>query len=321
MFGQYRNSGVRRIDSYADALTRFNDTTPIRGRTDPSKPQVPLGNRNKIDHYSIRKCPFTQDIECVLYRTPVVTFRPNGEVVIKSDGWGTISTAYFIGEVLGMSAYIYDHNLCVGFVNADHTYSNYRIPNKGELVFKKEGRWQYVSGAPETYTHKVNRKVINKLRKQYADFKKYAIAMIKLKEGVFSREEYALAFNDEFPTCINNAGWRYQDMAKMSFSVLADMTNQTDDKFQHYYRALLIFARSYGTSYYNPCTSVKAFEYGFNQFTLGVHRDEALTAEPVPLGKVQKDAYGTYFRKGWAAYHAIKPEGFVLGTEPQQSCS
>ena len=102
-------------------------------------------------------------------------------------------------------------------------------------------------------------------------------------------------------------------MAKMCRSVLADMTNETDDKFQHYYRALLIFARSYNSGYYTTNTSVKAFEYGFNQFTLGVHRDEAFESEPVPLGKVKKDNYGMYWRKGWEVFHK--------GTEPQQSCS
>lgn len=301
MYGQYRNSGIRRIHDYAQALEQFNTTKPIRGRTDPSKPQVPLGHRNKIDQYSIRKCPFTQDIECVLYQTPVVTFKPNGEVVIKSDGWDTMSSANFIGEVLGWTyAYIFDHNLCVSFSGED-----YRVPNKGQLTIKRgeSGRWEYVSGAPEAYTHKVNRKAINTLRKKYADFKKYAIAMIKLKNGEFTRDEYELAFNDAYPALINNNTWRYDDMAKMCRSVLADMTNDTEDKFQHYYRALLIFARSYNTGCYTTNTSVKAFEYGFNQFTLGVHRDEAFESEPVPLGKVKKDNYGMYWRKGWEKFH------------------
>ena len=315
MFGHYRNTGIHRLNNYADALSTFNNTKPIRGRTDPSKPMHPLGHRHRVDSFHIKLCPLTQDVECWLYRTPVVTFKPNGEVVIKSDGWDTISTANFIGEVLGGTyAYIFDHNLCVGTYTGDGM-QHYRVPTKGQLTLKRgeSGRWEYVSGAPETYTHKVNRKAINALRKKYADFKKYAIAMIKLKNGEFTRDEYELAFNDAYPTSINNRTWMYDAMANMCRSVLADMTNETDDKFQHYYRALLIFARSYNSGYYTTNTSVKAFEYGFNQFTLGVHRDEAFESEPVPLGKVKKDNYGMYWRKGWEKFHE--------GTEPQQSCS
>ena len=314
MYGQYRNSGVRRLADYAAALDKFNTTKPIRGRTDPSKPQVPLGHRNKIDQYSIRKCQFTQDIECVLYQTPVVTFKANGEIAIKCDGWSSVSTASFIEEALGMPAYIYDHNLCVGTYTADGM-QHYRVPAKGDIVFKRNeaGRLEYLRGAPETYTHKVNRKAINALRKKYADFKKYAIAMTKLRgnERVSQDELDAVGigrFDSEY-TGVAGYTWRFDTFAHTVRAVHHWMQAEGDTKHEQFYKAFVVFSASYGR--WGAMTPAE-FEAGFNTFTLGLHRDEALTAEPVPLGKVKRDNYGKYWGKAWGAYHKTKPEGFEL---------
>ena len=312
MYGQYRNSGVRRIHDYAQALEQFNTTKPIRGRTDPSKPQVPLGHRNKIDHYSIRKCPFTQDIECVLYQTPVVTYKTNGEVVIKSDGWESISTASFIEEVTGMPAYIFDRNLCVGIYN-ENGMQTYRVPVKGELVFKKDGRFQYVRGAVESFTHKVNRKAINAVRKQYAEFKKYAIGMAKLRGDTRLTGEEADAvgigrFDSEY-TAISGYTWRFDTFGRTVLAVKHWMDAKGEDKYEQFYKAYVVFASSYGQ--WGTITP-KALEDGFNQFTLGLHRDEVLIAEPVPMGTVKRDNYSKYWGKAWGTYHATKPEGFEL---------
>jgi hypothetical protein len=48
--------------------------------------------------------------------------------------------------------------------------------------------------------------------------------------------------------------------------------------------------------------NIKDFEHGFNYFTLGLHRDEVLDEEVVPVGVVKKDNYGKYWRRGWAKF-------------------
>ena len=46
------------------------------------------------------------------------------------------------------------------------------------------------------------------------------------------------------------------------------------------------------------------FERGFNYFTLGLHRNDALTEEALPVGVVKRDNYGKYWRRGWGKYYA-----------------
>lgn len=316
MYGHYRNTGIPRLQNYQHALDRFNNTKPIRGRTDITAPMYPLGHRNKVDSFWMRHCQLTQDVECYLYRTPVVTFKANGEVHIKSDGWISVSTANFIGEVLGgASAYIYDHSLCVHIWNENGS-EQYRVPIGGALVLRKEGRWQYVSGAVTNVTHKVNRKAINQIRKQYKDFKDYARSMIKLREGVFGTEELTAAFGEaNFPNNFRYT-WNYGEAVKTINSTKAWMGDTSEDKHNQFYKALLSFVRCYGNW---ASTSLEAFEAGFNDFTLGLHRDEVLVEEVLPLGVIKRDNYGRYFRKAWAKYHVEKPEAFALGVSHEQA--
>lgn len=310
MYGHYRNTGIPRLHDYASALERFKNTKPIRGRTDISRPMYPLGHRNKVDSFWMQHCQLTQDVECMLYRTPVVTFKANGEVHIKSDGWNSISTSNFICEVLGgVSAYIYDHNLCVHIWN-ENGAEQYRVPNEGTLVLRKEGRWQYVSGAPNNVIHTMNRKAVNAVRKTYADFKQYAISMIKLREGRFDADEFGAAFDKEqVPNLKWN--WAHKEAANWFAKVKGWMADQSDNKHESYYKALLVLARTNGM--WNAYLSSDNFDEGFRWLTTGLHRDEVLVAEVLPTGVVKKDNYGQYFRKAWGKYHNIKPEAFALG--------
>lgn len=299
MYGHYRNTGIPRLHDYASALERFKNTKPIRGRTDITKPQVPLGHRNKVDSFWMRHCQLTQDVECYLYRTPVVTFKANGEVHIKSDGWDSISTANFIGEVLAMGAYIYDRSLCIGLYN-ENGMLHYRVPSEGTLTLKKEGRWKYVSGAPNNVIHSMNRKAINAARKTYKDFKQYAIAMLKLREGRVEQDEYVTAFGQvSVPNLKWN--WAYKESAEWLVKMKEWMSDQSEDKHNAYYKALLMCVRCSG--YYSALTLTE-FDNVFRWVTTGLHRDEVLVEEALPLGTIKRDNYGQYFRKTWEKYHA-----------------
>lgn len=302
-YGQYRNTGIRRLHTYADALEKFNTTKPIRGRTDITAPMYPLGHRHRVDSFWMQKCPLTQDVDLFLYRTPVVSFKPDGRIVIKSDGWDTSSTACFIMEVTGMQSYIYDHNLCVA-IWRDSKVETYRVPANGTLTFVREnGQFKYVDGAPTALTHKVNRKAINQKRKQYKEFKDYVRSMLKLRNGEFTQQEAddlgIGRFNDEL-TRINGYTWNYAGFATTAAKVQAWMLADHEEKHNDFYKALIVFVASFG-SWKN--LTQEQFDAGFNYFTLGVHRNEVLEQEVVPLGMVKKDNYGKYWRKGWGRYY------------------
>ena len=111
-FGYQRNSGISWFRDYGDALHKYENTKDIRGRVE--EPKRPLGHRKSVDMYSIRKKD-NADIECVLYRTPVVTFHTDNTVSIWHDTWASQTTANFIPEVMGygVSARVYNHKLCL----------------------------------------------------------------------------------------------------------------------------------------------------------------------------------------------------------------
>ena len=88
---------VPKIYNYADALRRFNNTKPIKGRSEEKRP---LGERRDADTYSIRKNVWTDAIELVLYQTPVITFTQEDEVRIKFGTWSSASTCQFIDRIL-----------------------------------------------------------------------------------------------------------------------------------------------------------------------------------------------------------------------------
>ena len=158
-----------------------------------------------------------------------------------------------------------------------------------------------MSGAPNNVIHKVNRKAANAVRKQYQDFKHYAISMIKLRAGVFSTDEMEEVFGKaNFPNNFRYT-WNYGEAVKTIANTRAWISDTSENKHNQFYKALLSFVRCYGNW---ASTSLEAFEAGFNDFTLGLHRDEVLVEEALPLGTIKRDNYGRYFRKAWAKYHA-----------------
>ena len=88
---------VPRINNYAEAVRKMNNTKPIKGR-DPVV--VPLGERRDCDTYSIRKNIWNENMELVLYQTPVIKFTPDDEVLINFGRWSSASTCQFISRVL-----------------------------------------------------------------------------------------------------------------------------------------------------------------------------------------------------------------------------
>jgi hypothetical protein len=81
---------VPRVHSYAEALRIHSNTKPLRGRAEEIRP---LGNRRDADTYWIRK--HGDAIELVLYKTPVITFEPDGDVVLFVDSYNSVSTHQF----------------------------------------------------------------------------------------------------------------------------------------------------------------------------------------------------------------------------------
>ena len=165
---------VPRIRTYAEALKKFNDTKPVRGRDDDKRP---LGERRDVDTYSIRKNIWTDTIELVLYQTPVVRFTVEDEVHISFGRWSSASTCQFISRVLCINTNRVRGDVVMHFV--DGTKAMVRDHEELVLVMR-DGRWQ-PKQKQTLYDYRVNRKEANNVRKSVSQFKDYLAGVIKLK--------------------------------------------------------------------------------------------------------------------------------------------
>ena len=306
MYGHQRNSGIPQVNDYATALKLWEETKPIRGRAVDTRP---LGHRRN-DHYLINKLP-DGAVQCILYQTPVVIFHENGEVHIKHDGWNSVSTCNFIGEVLGIHSFIYNHKLCVGF-----NYGNYVVPVEG-LTIKRNATWVYEPVNPvPVMSHALNRKGANNVRARYKPFTTYLSSMCKLKAGsdypqselvrVFGLNKYKQPNMGDLSRDNYN---EWEDSVKPFFEWVSDTKEETQN--DSFYKGLLLMAKSFGVENWvrggsqeegYALTERKALK-AFDELVIGFHRDETLEEKVLPEGVVNKDSYGKYFRGGWKRLH------------------
>jgi hypothetical protein len=166
---------VPRIRTYAEAIKKFNDAKPIKGRSEDKRP---LGERRDADTYSIRKNVWTDAIECVLYQTPVVKFTTEDEVILRIDNWPSASTCQFITRVLGVNTNRVRGDVVLHFVDG----SKAMMPAQGELALVRAGNGAWLPKAKQTlYDHRVNRKEANNVRKSVSQFRDYLAGVVKLK--------------------------------------------------------------------------------------------------------------------------------------------
>jgi hypothetical protein len=298
-FGYSRNSGINWFRNYDDALHKYNSTTDIRGRTE--EPMRPLGRRDSTDTYSIRRTA-EGAIECVFYTTPVVTFKPDGDIILRDYGYATISTSAFIEEVLGIRAQLFDRSLCIriGGVGGNAI----RLPRGGEgtLTLRRDASGElYAVNPVQDMVHTLDRKESNKVRKQYADFMQYATGMIKLKEGLFTAEE----LQGNKSTHVLDSQWA-KDFGAGIEAFFALLHDKTSGAYESKYIALTSLAASFGQYSYNSQgnrLTLPRFKKAMDDMLFGYYRDQVLVTTPVPVGEVKRDRYSKFYSNGWHKFH------------------
>lgn len=177
---------VKRCFTYAEAIRLHDNTKPIRGR---SPEERPLGARRDVDTYWMRMRG--EDVEFVLYKTPVITYRPNGDVVVKTDGWNSVSTHQFISQVLLVHCYGSRSNTIMELRGSTDDVSKVVVPKDKSVVLTFEhGNWR-ITGYHTMHEYRMNRKAANAVRKKYADFLNYAKGMVKLRSEMVTPSRWA----------------------------------------------------------------------------------------------------------------------------------
>jgi hypothetical protein len=131
------------MSNYNHYKSLYESIKPIRGRAVDVRP---LGKRSR-DWETIRMDGDV--VECVLYKTPVVRYYPDGRIGLQCDSWVTTSTAEFMYEHSPFVCRKRNHKIQVnptGKYQEDAKY--YPLPNHSETVFVLTSDNKYVPSAP-----------------------------------------------------------------------------------------------------------------------------------------------------------------------------
>jgi hypothetical protein len=289
----YRNSGIRHIDSYEQALKQFETTKPIRGREVECRP---LGHRDR-PHFSIQKLD-DGSIACCDYNPAhkTVTFKPNGEVLVV-PAWVSTSTAVFIEEVLGLRAKVFDHSLVI---SVGGTY--YRLPKEG-LTIKRNDNGAYEAINPEPrVVHRIKRRESNIVRSKYSEFRDYLTGFIRLRgeDNRIEEDEYKEVFGITIKTYnYGNEDYTYEriatpdmDMSKPE-NVATVIGWMTSEEAMDKYKCALALIKDSSGYYRIKEASVLTL---LDRFILAHHKDTVFKEVLLEAGDIRKDRYSWAFK-------------------------
>jgi hypothetical protein len=183
---------IPQVREYSKALNLLNTIKPIRGGGCNSG-RVPLGAREDAALYHIRAGTVdATDVEFVLYKTPVVTFKADGRILVSMGGWYSTTTREFISHVLGVSCYAKGREPIIELHNphkgeGDKGNPKSIIPPEGiALRFDTTIQPPVLTFDTETKPvitgYAINRGKTNNVRKRYSEFRKYLKAAISLRK-------------------------------------------------------------------------------------------------------------------------------------------
>lgn len=314
---------VRRVavvQDYARALKLHDDIKPLRGRSPELKP---LGERRDADTYSIRKNG--DAVELVLYRTPVITFEPDGDVVLFIDGYNTVATHQFISWVLGISAGGVRRTTVLTINN-----SKYTLAGQDKLRLRKEdGNW-HVLNPTQQWTWRLDRKAVTNVRSKYGEFYAYLKGFVNLRSESITESAWKMPrtqsrtydeihvqqseFKGVFGSMTSVRSYAYMDKrgkqhinwtnvkaeqykaSSNAFEVLIRPDQPEEDKHTNFYKAaLLLVAKLENDAMDIRTDSVRVRSKHIVPllddvlFMMNAH--QVLVRKPLPQGKVSSGIY------------------------------
>jgi hypothetical protein len=196
MFGRLSlPDNLPRLNSYQAALSRYDNTVPLRTGKDAGL--VPLGDNRRYKRSQMLKVEsnFGKAIICRYWVHNVITFYADGRVHIDTGHWHTPTTLMFLNDVYGAftrykGKIYYQHN-------EGHYYIN-----------PVEGLWLNPDGSPKDplpeYAHELNRAKWKAIIKRFEPFTTYAQDMMRVSEP-----KSALELVNEFNKLVESYGAEY----------------------------------------------------------------------------------------------------------------
>lgn len=315
---------VPRVNTYALAKKIHDDTKPIRGRS----PEIrPLGSRRDADSYWVRMNG--DDVEFVLYKSAVITYKPDGGVVLTPDTYSTVSTHQFFARVLGVGANAVRQNTVITIGD-----KRYTIQGKDKLTLRLDGsgNWQCVEGAKTQFAWHLDRREATNVRNRYKEFITYFKGVVSLRTEEFqhpyynqdnklkgirvSLHEIQQAFETELsePDNILGTVQYIQDLPRRNynygtqreaeyrdgiawFTEIIKSDQPEDTKHLNFYRGALavlltterIYMRGQQDNTY--IAKAKNITKALDTTLLRAHAEQVLVRKELPIGSVSKGAY------------------------------
>ena len=295
-YGYLRNTGIPFLRNYNEAQTKMDNTKPIRG-SGANGGCIALGHRHRVAEFHMEKVQGTEKIECYCYRTPVVTYHPDGNIELNSGGWASSTTAQFIEDVLPISCRVQNNSLVIGLPSG-----NYRFKGNGLILRYNENGVLHPTNVEPDHVYRVNRKEANNVRKAYADFSRFFMGMAKLRGNEpISDAEYIRVFGaDEkisrHTTKANipsDIALRNKEQVESMFAMI-----QADDH-EVRYKACLLIIKQFGKRHYwkdmGYSITTEGVKRAMNDLIFARHKDVVFDVVEVPLGTIKKDSWSHLF--------------------------
>lgn len=232
--------------SYDAYAKRWATTKPIRGRSEDVRP---IGQRRR-DWETITRKPLDEGMwsySAKLYNTECVEYLPNGDIILRSDGWQTPSTAEFIHTHSPFTCWKQGGKLWVRAVKGMGGKDVTAYPLGNELRMNWKGGHNY---EPATKVM-VNKRVVDRAKAKAArepiqPFLDYAKTMLTLSDGWVMHE-----------TAKEVLGWHGDKAGEYAYGPLTSywpsendiykmLTEQADVEPEHVYmKVICLLAQRY----------------------------------------------------------------------------
>lgn len=317
------------IADYQAAAKFYENTKHIRGRSEKVKP---LGARKDIDRFNISEGDWANSdgeptYTCTLYRTPVVKFRPNGDVVVRNGGYVTPSTHDFIRRITNVRVEIHEGSSVLSVANGKFKMSL----DSDSLLLRKNtiGQYEVMNGVVQ-HRYKIDRKGTTVIRKRYAEFIKYFDGMLSLRKESLGVEGWldsptnsyvrfgmaevcevanasegmsysvqnpriAQMFMDYCNSLANKTGSKYTERVGQLIALLNDTS---DTQHESYHRAFVFMCMTVGALDFKDQNYCKVETGAARESMLHVlyrwHNSESLTRVTMPMGELGSRKYASW---------------------------
>lgn len=306
MYGHNSCRDLPYINSWAEAKARYESTLPIRGRSADNRP---LGKRGAVDTYYITHDKGTNTYSACLYKTKVLTYHENNNVVVDMGRWYSQTTCLFISAVLSGAYCCRVRGVTVLRLNG-HTGAVVELGDKPTTIRRTASGWENLM--PPSTEVRLIRKQANAARARYKTFLEYFKSTMKVRIGSHPGDWVTIStgsaqdLTDNVTRNVEQVqrvrAWRvmHTDAAVRSkFFALVANQGETEQDFVDFSEAVKALAvnTSGDTHSYNVVVSVSAMLKAFNALVLRQHSDEVFEVVPVAVNAVPNIKYRSYAKK------------------------